>query len=68
MVSSDKARKLRSQWQLVVDKHMINHMRSAGIRPAEIYNYYEEWCDQAENVPFLEMDFNNYIKREVGSI
>ena len=65
MVSPDKAHMLRSQRQLLdVDKHMINHMRSAGIRPSKIYNYFEEWCAGAQNVPFLEMDSNNYITRE----
>jgi zinc finger SWIM domain-containing protein 3 len=39
-------------------------MRSAGIRPSDIYNFYEEWCGGAENVPFLEMDSNNYIRTE----
>ena len=43
MVSPDKAHMLRSQRQLLdVDKHMINHMRSAGIQPSKIYNYFEE--------------------------
>jgi hypothetical protein len=65
MVTPDKSHMLRSQRQLIdADKHMINQMRTAGIRPSEIYNFYEEWCGGAENVPFLEMDSNNYIRTE----
>uniref|UniRef100_A0A8I6WED3 Protein FAR1-RELATED SEQUENCE n=1 Tax=Hordeum vulgare subsp. vulgare TaxID=112509 RepID=A0A8I6WED3_HORVV len=65
MVSPDKVHMLRSQRQLQdVDKQMINHMTLAGIRPSKIYNYFEEWCTGAENVPFLEMDSNNYITRK----
>ena len=42
---------LRSQRQLIdSDKHMINQMRTAGIRQSEIYNFYEEWCGGSENV------------------
>ena len=65
MVTPDKSHMLRSQRQLIdVDKHMINQMRTAGIRQSEIYNFYEEWCGGAENVPFLEMDSNNYIRSQ----
>jgi zinc finger SWIM domain-containing protein 3 len=65
LVTPDKVHMLRSQRKLVdADRHMIKQMKTSGIRPTEIYNFYEQWYGGAENVPFLEMDSNNFIRSE----
>lgn len=65
LVTPDKSHMLRSQRKLLdADRHIIKQMHTSGIRPFEIYNFYEQWYGDAENVPFLDMDNNNYIKTE----
>ena len=65
LVTPDKTHMLRSQRQLLdADRHIINQMRTSGIRQSEIYNFCETWYGGAESVPFLEMDCNNYISSE----
>jgi hypothetical protein len=50
-VSPNKAHMLRSQRHLSnVDKHIISKMREAGVRPAEIYDFFQRWSGGAENV------------------
>jgi zinc finger SWIM domain-containing protein 3 len=63
--SPDKTHMLRSHRQLLeADKHIMKHMRAAGIGPSNIFNFFEQWPGGDENVSFLPMDCNNYIGRE----
>jgi len=39
-------------------------MRQAGVRPTEIYDFFQRWSGGAENVQFLKTDCNNFIGRE----
>jgi hypothetical protein len=65
LVTPDKSHMLRSQRQLLdVDRHMIDQLRTSGIRQSEIYSFCETWYGGADSVPFLEMDCNNYISSE----
>uniref|UniRef100_A0ACD5YAG3 Uncharacterized protein n=1 Tax=Avena sativa TaxID=4498 RepID=A0ACD5YAG3_AVESA len=62
LVTPDKSYMLRSQRKLLdADRHKLNQMWTSGIRQSEIYSFYEKWYGGADNVPFLEMDSNNYI-------
>lgn len=65
LASPDKRHMLRSQRRLLeADKLMISQMREAGIKPAEVYNFFKQWYGGAQNVPFLRMDCNNHVGRE----
>lgn len=56
---------LRSQRRIAAsDKLVIGEMREAGIKPAEVYNFFMQWYKGPHNVPFLRMDSNNHIGRE----
>lgn len=64
-VSPDKAHMLRSQRRMSnADEHIISMMQQAGVKPAEIFEFFQRWSDGDENVPFLQMDCNNFIGRE----
>ena len=64
-VSPDKTHMLRSQRRMTkADEHIISKMRQAGVRPTEIYDFFQRWSGGAENVQFLKMDCNNFIGRE----
>ena len=36
------------------DEHIISKMRQAGIKPTEIYEFFQRWSGGAENVHFFE--------------
>lgn len=56
---------LRSQRRMSnADEHIISMMQQAGVKPAEIFEFFQRWSDGDENVPFLQMDCNNFIGRE----
>ena len=58
-VSPNKAHMLRSQRRMTkADEHIISKMRQAGVRPTEIYDFFQRWSGGGENVQFLKMDCN----------
>ncbi|XP_020107897.1 protein FAR1-RELATED SEQUENCE 5-like [Ananas comosus] len=53
---------LRSQRKILpAQKQFMNQMGKAGIKPAHVFNFFEEGTKGIENVGFLRMDCNNYI-------
>ncbi|WVZ49619.1 hypothetical protein U9M48_000960 [Paspalum notatum var. saurae] len=65
LASPNKVHKLRSHRHIdEADKLLIGQIRNAGIKPAEVYEFFKEWYGGAENVPFSRMDCNNLIGRE----
>jgi len=68
-VSPNKAHMLRSQRRMTkADEHIISKMRQAGVRPTEIYDFFQRWSGGGENVQFLKMDCNNYCCTATWSI
>jgi hypothetical protein len=64
-VSPNKTHMLRSQRRMLpADEHIISKMREAGVKPVEIFEFFQLWSGGAENVQFLQMDCNNFIDRE----
>jgi zinc finger SWIM domain-containing protein 3 len=64
-VSPNKAHMLRSQRCMTkADEYLISKMWQAGVKPTEIYDFFQRWSGGAENVQFLKMDCNNFIGRE----
>jgi hypothetical protein len=64
-VSPNKTHMLRSQRRMLpADEHIISKMREAGVKPAEIFEFFQLWSGGAENVQLLQMDCNNFIGRE----
>jgi hypothetical protein len=57
--------KLRSHHRIIdANKHPISQIREAGIRPAQVYDFFKQWYGGSENVPFSRVDCNNEIGRE----
>ncbi|KAJ1276270.1 hypothetical protein BS78_05G202100 [Paspalum vaginatum] len=65
LASPNKIHKLRSQRRIIeADKQLIAQIREAGIKPAQVYDFFKQWYGGVENVPFSQMDCNNLIGRE----
>ena len=66
LASPDKRHMLRSQRRLVEsDKLVIGHVREAGLKPADVYKFFKKWYGGPQHVPFLRVDSNNHIGREL---
>ncbi|KAJ1276340.1 hypothetical protein BS78_05G207200 [Paspalum vaginatum] len=62
LASPNKIHKLRSQRRIIeADKQLIAQIREAGIKPAQVYDFFKQWYGGVENVPFSQMDCNNLI-------
>ncbi|TVU20960.1 hypothetical protein EJB05_30566, partial [Eragrostis curvula] len=63
--SPNKTPMLRSHRRIIpADRHLIGQIREAGIRPAQIWDFFKQWYGGSENVPFQRVDCNNEIGRE----
>ena len=65
LASPNKAHKLRSQQQVIeADRKLIGQIREAGMKPAQVYEFMNEFYGGKENTPFAKMDCDNEIGRE----
>jgi hypothetical protein len=65
LASPNKSHKLRSQRHVIeADKMLISHIREAGMKPSQVYEFMKQFYGGAEKVPFSRMDCNNEIGRE----
>jgi hypothetical protein len=65
LASPNKKKNLRSQRRVSeADRKLISHIREAGMRPAQVYEFMKEFYGGADKVPYSKMDCNNEIGRE----
>ncbi|TVU13527.1 hypothetical protein EJB05_40587, partial [Eragrostis curvula] len=65
LASPNKRPMLRSQRHIdKADKHLIGQIREAGIKPAQVWDFFKQWYGGSDNVPFRRVDCSNQIGHE----
>ena len=65
LASPNKCQKLKSQRRITeADRKLIGHIREAGMKLGQVYEFMKKFYGGPDKVPFSRMDCNNEIGRE----